>query len=53
MSENVRKEDFSMEKTAMCEAYFYFACTTGESYDFDKISELFEKDGDSKSITHD
>lgn len=22
MSENVRKEDFSMEKTAMCEAYF-------------------------------
>lgn len=34
MSENVRKEDFSMEKTAMCEAYFYFACTTGESYDF-------------------
>lgn len=34
MSENARKEDFSMEKTAMCEAYFYFACTTGESYDF-------------------
>ncbi len=34
MSENVRKEDFSMEKAAMYEVSFYFACTTGESYNF-------------------